>query len=441
MSLAAAVLLAAMALSACTGHAPASAAEAPTLAWQARGVTPHDDSASEVSIAVDPTDPLHVVAAANAGGGFAVYTSRDGGCTWWAERLTALSLFGVQGLAATSLSDPAVAFSPDGTLRLAGLALLPTSQVFLASRATADGNWHGTVVWRSDVAAAFNDKEWVGVSPSTGTIVVAWQREPAMDSLRGVEQSVAAAAGTSPDLDVGQVVVSRSTDGGQSWSLPTYAGSSLHSNGTQLAVTADGAWHLAWVDYEQPALMHSVSTDDGQTWGRPERIAPLHIVHGFSGFTRMHTLPGLATDGTRLTIAWHDAGADTADVLVSTWSNGTWSEAQRVPDDAAGADRVQIYPWVAYDDAGRLHVTYYSGVAGGNFTYRHMALESGAWTGPDDLGQPFPLVDGNGTAANIGDYTGVAWGQGLHAAWSQPHKTFGSGVFVASFHAPCEASA
>jgi hypothetical protein len=116
------------------------AALAPTPAeWLDIQADPADYSGSEVSMAVKPTEALHIIAAAHAGG-FGVYASYDGGATWTAERLITQSLFGVaEGAPGTAvlLSDPAVAFSPNGALHIARLAHLPASAVFVATHGGA----------------------------------------------------------------------------------------------------------------------------------------------------------------------------------------------------------------------------------------------------------------------------------------------------------------
>src|SRR5688572_1496289 len=134
------------------GLAPVAA----PLCWSEVRATPDGESASEVSIAVNPLDPAHLVAAANSGGDFAVYTSLDGGATWTAERVDGLSL-GAAFATTQSLSDPALAFWPDGTLLMAGLAYIPTSQVFVAARPTPTSAWQADTVWQSEVAATMND--------------------------------------------------------------------------------------------------------------------------------------------------------------------------------------------------------------------------------------------------------------------------------------------
>lgn len=387
-------------------------------------VTPSGSSASEVSLAIDPTDPDHLVAAANGGGGFAVYTSLDGGANWTAEQLSALELAqdGSYIGGGISLSDPSVAFSPDGTLHIAGLDYIPASSVVVFSRAAPDSPWSAATVWQSEVAGTFNDKEWLGVDPATGTLIVAWQREPAMDQLRGVEQML----GYPADLDLGLIVVSRSTDGGATWSTPQQVsgdpitGGSLHNNGTQVAWTADGRAHLLWVDYEAPGLVHATSTDQGATWSAPQPVSDLSIAHAFGSFSRMHTLPGLAQWGDQLAAVWHDARDDPADIRYALYDGASWSPSQRLPDDAEGSGTVQVYPWAAFDADGALHVTYYAGETDGDFTYRSMTLRDGAWSDPVDLGPTFDIV--NGTAvADLGDYTATAAvGDRVHAAWAQP---------------------
>ena len=383
-------------------------------------------------MAIDPTNPKHLVAAAN---GFEIYTSLDGGASWTSERLTGITLStsGNVMVPAASLSDPSVAFAPDGTLHIAGLAYIPGSAVFVISRTSPTGAWTEHTVWQSEVAATFNDKEWLGIDPTTGTMLVAWQREPAMDMLRSVEQDLGG-QGVSADLDVGLVELSRSTDNGATWSVPATVSSSLHNNGTQVAFQ-DGKSYLLWVDYEAPGLAYVVSKDDGVSWTKPAPVADLHIAHA-AGFNRMHTLPALTAGGGKIAAVWHDGRYDEADVLVSFFDGSTWSAPERVPDDAQGSGRIQFYPWGALDQDGTLHVTYYSGaVPGANdnattFTYR--AIErfgDGAWSSPLEISKPF-VVLGNATTPTgyIGDYSAAAaLGRDVHAAWSQP-RDVGTGA-------------
>jgi len=398
--------------------------------WMDAIASPPKTAASEVSLAVDPTDPLHVVAAANSGGGFGVYQTHDGGVSWTGQVLKSTDLLGPEGNALIGLSDPSVVFSSDGTAHIAGLAYIPLSSVFVASQAKGASTWTGKLAWLSEPVATSNDKEWLGIDPVSGTMVLAWQREPLLDQLRAADTTTG-----KTDVDLGLIVASRSTDGGATWSTPATISSSLHNNGTQVQFL-HGVAHVTWIDYEKPALVEATSSDLGQTWTAPRTLARISIGHAFQGYTRMHTLPGMAAGNGTLAIAWHDSRDDGGDIYVLRGDGTTWGQPERVPDDPLVSGRIQLYPWPAYDGSGRLHVTYASGDRAG-FTYRHIEREpDGTWSRPTDVSRPF-RVFGNATAgpADLGDYTGLAYGgQRLYAAWSQPEASLrdASAVHVAA---------
>lgn len=393
--------------------------------------TPENVSASEVSIAVDPIDPRHAVAAANSQGGFGVYVTRDGGATWKAQVYAAARVDpGPNGQGRfAGLSDPVVAFEADGTVWLAGLAIIPTSSVWVASSDDGGTTWSdGIIVHESDLAGSFNDKEWLGIHPETGTMLVTWQKEPLIDSLRSVEAS------TGADVDVGDVVVSRSTDGGQTWSLFEKVSRGFHSNGTQVAYTADGRTHLLWVNYEDGGTLdYAYSDDDGATFSDPKPVASVDVVPPFDRYGRMHTLPALVADanGTSLYAVWHDERNGDADVysVASHDAGATWGDEVRVPAGAAGDGVIQLYPWAAVDADGRLHVTYYDAAADPDcplFHYAHAVSDDGgaSFAYPGNLSsEGFSVFQssacGNQMGHSFGDYTGAAGGPaGVYAAWA-----------------------
>jgi len=394
-------------------------------------LTPESLSASEVSVAANPLDPLHAVAAANSEGGFGLYWTFDGGATWEADLLTAGDVGAVNGQARfVGLSDPAVAFGPDGAVYLAGLAYIPTSSVFVAVSRDGGKTWPDVhIVHESDLASSFNDKEWIGVSPVTGTLVASWQKEPALDTLREVDLA------TGADVDIGDIVVARSTDGGQTWTEPAKVSRGLHSNGTQIAFTSDGRAHLVWLNYEEPGLDYAFSADDGATWSSPAKISPVDTVPMFDRYARMHTLPGLAAHGDRLAATWHDNRNGDADVLAITSDDGgqTWSSGVRVNGDEVGNGVVQFYPWVAVAPDGTIHVSYYDATADPARPLFHYVV---ATMGPGDLAfgapraastEPFPAFNArtpgpggeDADAHGLGDYTGLAaTSAGVIAAWA-----------------------
>lgn len=402
-------------------------------------LTPEGVRASEASIAASPVDARVLVAAANSGGGFGVYRTADGGESWDADGFTAGRVDPAPGGAGRfrSLSDPVVAFGPDGTVYLAGLAYIPTSAVFVAVSRDGGATWPDVhVVHESDLATSFNDKEWIAVSPATGTIVAAWQKEPAMDQLRGVEER------GGPDVDFGDVVVSRSTDGGASWSAPAVVSAGRHNNGTQVAFTPEGRVHLLWVNYESVTLDYSVSEDDGASWSAPRAIVPIDFPEALPRYARMHTLPALAASPTgALYAVWHDERDGDPDVyaVASADSGASWSSATRVNDDAAASGARQMYPWAAVGPDGRLHVTFYDDREDAQtprFRYA-MATADGPDLrfGPTHMlsSEPFTAfakadrapTEPDDEARGLGDYTGVvATERGVVAAWADGRGDF-----------------
>lgn len=405
-----------------------------------RRLTPPDVSASEVTIATNPVDPLNVVAAANSGGGFGVYWTDDGGQNWSASMFTAADVDPVaerQGRF-LGLSDPALAYAPDGTLYLAGLAYIPISSVFVAKSVDGGASWTDVaIVHQSDLAASFNDKEWIGVSPK-GTIIVAWQKEPAMDSLRSLD-------GFGIDADIGDIVFSRSTDGGRSWTLPSKISRGLHNNGTQVQFTADGRGHLLWVNYEESTLDYSRSDDDGASWGVPRPIAVIDMSGPLARFSNMHTLPGFAVSptGNALAAVWHDDRNGDLDIysIMSADGGATWGDVTRVNDDPIGNGAHQLYPWVTVDADGRIHATFYDSRLDTypRFLYYLATANSADQAfGPSFAVSSVPFTafsPGPGGAANesrsLGHYTGVASSSlGIFPAWADGRDR-SSAIFAA----------
>jgi len=394
-------------------------------------LTPENESASEVSVAINPADPQHVVAAANSEGGFGVYVSEDAGASWEADRFDPedASTVSDEVTRFTALSDPVVDFSPDGErVYLAALAYLPTSAVIVAVSEDGGRSFDEVhVVDESEVAGQFNDKEWLGVNPHTGTLLVAWQKEPALDQLRDVEGE------TGVDADVGRIVVSRSTDEGQTWSQPAEVSRGLHNNGTAIAFTENGKAHVTWVNYEENTLDYVSSTDDGESFSDPRGVADVYPVPSYPRYQRMHTLPGLAADPNSSTVAaiWHDDRNGDADVhaVASPDAGETWGKSVRVHPDSVDDGAAQIYPWIDVGPDGRVHASWYDARADPDkprFAYYHASAPGPGLNftpGQAVSNQTFaPFCEAPDSCEDqrsLGDYTGLAVGPaGVVPAWS-----------------------
>lgn len=362
------------------------------------------DAEAEVSVAVDPSDPEHRVVAwmQDLYAGYTAAVSTDGGRTWRGVTVPGTST--CSGGEHELGVDPWVSIGPDGTAYLSGFSLDlpdPAVPVPVRSRLQVSTSPDGGLTWRRPAVVAggeavLHDKPAVTADPRRAeTAYLTWTQtatafgpvssgvyfartddagsswsapqpilSPATPAsaahgsellvLPGGELVVVATMLPSLIGPTGQhlqhtVVVTRSTDGGRTWSAPTTAVSfdtgdeSFHSaddpdSGDELQAPSafvaadagpDGAVRLVWrhaVTEERSEVRLATSLDQGRTWTAPRTVAAPDA-HVF--------LPQVAVagDGT-IGIAFHDLrndvrgdGAFTADVWLLRSTDGTrWHE-------------------------------------------------------------------------------------------------------------------
>jgi len=153
------------------------------------------DTQIEPSIAVNPSNPLNVVAAyqegriANGGdatNGFA--TSFDGGATWTTGELPGLTTYPGQGGPFERGSDAVVAFGPDNVVYANSLVFDSSVggglRSAMAVNVSKDGGrtWSPPVFFQDDQLGGTNDKNWIVVDNSDapghtkGRVYVVWDR-------------------------------------------------------------------------------------------------------------------------------------------------------------------------------------------------------------------------------------------------------------------------
>jgi hypothetical protein len=330
----------------------------------------------ETNIDLNPVNPRNLVATAiHSPGGDAAYFSRDGGQTWGASSPLPLSF---QGTTRNASSDPTVAFDSRGNVYVAGVAAevdsatITDEAVFVAK--STDGGQTFTQLTAPAVATSPGlpfDHPKVAVdhsptSPFRDNVYVTWISEPSK-----------------------QLVFSRSTDGGLTWSAPLTldsAGNKVQLN-TQ-TVGPDGTVYVSYVQ-DDPAG-HSTqfvasSTDGGVTFSSRVAVTTLNGLPAFTGeafpspaqpnrfrgVSAITAQASLDTDRSggpfsgRLYIAYVDRPDPDArpfdmDVYVqfSDDHGQTWSPRQRVNDDGSGNS--QFFPSLSVDPtSGKVLVSWY----------------------------------------------------------------------------------
>ena len=235
---------------------------------------------NESSIAVSPIDPSFLIASAvDSRPGAWVYISRDGGASWTNQG------FGVVNDNWQSGNDPSVGFDAEGNAFLMyGAFPRPfsgESGVYIARSLDTGKSWepHIRVIEHKGAMtadSAFEDKYYIEIdrsddSPYKGWVYTPWKRVTDRDSAT-------------------EIVFTRSTDGGDSWSEPI--GVSPRKPGTSTHITFGqsfplvkcgplGEIYAVWNDGPARSIGFAKSTDGGTTWTDPS--------YPVSGYTYLGT--------------------------------------------------------------------------------------------------------------------------------------------------------
>ena len=347
------------------------------------------------------------------------YRSADGGATWSAGIIPGL----VRADTAApgpyeAAGDPAVAAGPNGTFWHADIAFDRTDAAnAIAVSRSADGGktWSTHFVVQTSATAGkriFNDKDWVAADPtdSTGnTAYVAWNLDKNRSSA---------------------IVISKTTDGGRTWSVPKKVSNVFTTDiSATVVVGNDGTVYVTFeaTTSSGDAVAFAVSHNGGTTF-KTKLIAPINdIPSPLPGATfRDNSFPALAIDGSTLHVAWSNWNGTDADVVYMRSANGgtTWS----APTAIGGGPGDQFFPWIAARN-GTVYASWFNRASGDTYTIAGAAsTNSGAtWSAPVTLSTATSNVPaGNefsfpNCAPNfIGDYNGITVdsnGVG-HALWT-----------------------
>lgn len=385
-------------------------------------LTPTPGYFSEPAIAVNPANPQQVVAVFQDNV-HASY-STDAGHSWQAAENVDPKNYRVSG-------DVSAAFDNQGHAFVCYIAFdkLGTFN-YWAHGATRNGifvrrSLDGGKTWeadhipvaeqRSEPGIPFEDKPYIVADNSksryAGTLYIGWTRWRIADS---------------------QMVISRSTDDGKTWSAPVeidaHPGLPRDDNGAAEGfdgvVDPDGTLYAIWS--QDNDIMLTTSHDGGRSFSHARPIihtAP--IMFAIQTLERANGFPQIAMDpkSKRLYVTWSDFRNGDLDVFIITSDDGgkKWSLPVRVNNDPVHNGAEQFFQWLAVDPTnGSINVLFYdrrgdsqnrkqivvlarSTDAGRNFT-------NYAWTE-----EPFEA-----SGVFFGDYTGLAaYGGRVYGMWTE----------------------
>lgn len=347
-------------------------------------ITPRSGYFNEPAIAVNPIDPRQLVTAWQINASVAY--SNDGGQTWKIAEGTAPKDYRVSG-------DVSLAYDAAGHAILCYIAFdkLGTTN-YWAQGATRNGifirrSLDGGQTWEpravtiiahdSTPGIPFEDKPWLVADtggPHAGNLYVGW---------------------TQFTLAASDLLFSRSTDGGRTWSTPvklsSVSGLPRDDNGAlegfHGVVAPDGTLYTIWDGRD--GIMMAVSHDGGVTFSKERLIIPAGPGYfSITGVLRSNGFPQIGLDprpagknresgrtgahgksdaagpasGGNLYVSWGDYTNGDTDIFVasSTDLGRTWSKPVRVNNDPIHNGNDQFFQWMAVDPrSGAVNLVFY----------------------------------------------------------------------------------
>jgi hypothetical protein len=377
---------------------------------------------TEPGIAVNPTNPQQVVGAFQDNA-HAVY-SWDAGHSWQLAEGVDPKNYRVSG-------DVSVAFDNQGHAFICYIAFdkLGTFN-YWAHGATRNGifvrrSLDGGKTWEADhfpvaeqtssPGIPFEDKPYIVAdntkSKYAGNLYIGWTRWRIADS---------------------QMVLSRSTDDGKTWSRPleidAHPGLPRDDNGAAEGfdgvVGPDGKLYAIWS--QDDAIMLTTSRDGGKTFSHARAVihtAPL--MFAIQTLERANGFPQIAIDpkNKRLYVTWSDYRNGDLDVFTATSDDEGkhWTAPVRVNNDPVHNGAEQFFPWLALDPTdGSIDVLFYDRrgdpqnrkqiVVLARSTDGGRRFSNYAWTE-----EPFEA-----SGVFFGDYSGIAaYGGRVYGIWTE----------------------
>lgn len=369
--------------------------------------TTTNERGNEVTVAVNPLDPLNIVAGAkdyteeHTGGQCVwdgVYVTKDGGKTWLNYNVPGSPWLLVTNREKFEMSpssgywcatDPVVRFGPDGTLYYSVMnyqgdpvtaskllkdqtcsmpgqpigctgvndfAFNRVAQLVYVSTDGGESFDYGTVIDMGTFPVNFHDRQWMDVGPD-GTVYVAWTSGLALGNM-----------------------LYRSTDRAKTWEGPVWLdGTPL---GIPVAIAKELGAPLPWQGFTAGSMFVAAgpagtvyvsgegaegayltkSTDGGATFSEWTHVA-CEVDEGMEATYRGGGVARVVASQTtdRIAMVCVDTRNGDRDVFVRVSEDGgaTWGEEARVNDDEIGSGKDQFMATIAISPSGILDAVWY----------------------------------------------------------------------------------
>jgi hypothetical protein len=151
------------------------------------------------------------------------------------------------------------------------------------------------------------------------------------------------------------ILMSASADGGLTWSLPLSPAGAPNGLGGQPLVQPNGTVVVPFLSNSN-AIQSFNSTNGGTSWGSLAQVAAVNA-HSVAGGLRSLSLPSAQMDAAgTIYVVWEDcsfrASCSTNDLVMSTSADGTtWSSPARIPIDATSSTVDHFIPGLGIDPA------------------------------------------------------------------------------------------
>lgn len=385
---------------------------------------------TEPGIAVNPLNPQDVVAVFQ-------YTaqasySTDAGRTWTLAQRVAPSNYKMSGDVSVVFDNKGhalvgcIAFDKLGTFNYWAHGATRNG-IFLRRSLDAGKTWEPqlrTVVAQpTEPGIPFEDKPYFVADTSksryAGNLYVGWTRWTLADS---------------------QMLFSRSTDDGLTWSQPVEIASDRglprDDNGAlegfDGAVGPDGTVYGVWAERDRIELTES--HNGGQTFSRARDIiqtAP--IMFAIDGMDRANGFPQIAIDprggpkGGAIFVTWSDYRNGEVDIFLSVSTNHgrSWGAPIKVNSDPVHDGAEHFFQWLAVDPVtGAVNVVFYDRRQDPKNQNQIVALARSTDNGKTFANYAWTTTPFNPDGVFMGDYLALAaWGNRVYGVWTYRQGT------------------